>query len=167
MSIAATRIKQDHTLGISVDLHIAGPDVAVDEDRLNAPASCLEWPQQSGYDLLEELTANLVHLAVRPPDALFPRDIGLKLATEELLPGITPFINQGYDAIECGDMKTKLSSRGRRSFVQSSEDLNQLCWLGSLVAEIAEWRQEKGCRGVQLERSISQRSCCVFWKVFL
>lgn len=84
--------------------------------------------------------ADFVHLRVRSPDALFPCNIGSKLATKELLPGIAPFVDQGYNAIECGDVEAKLSSGGQRSLVQLFEDFNQLRWLRSLVAEITEWR---------------------------
>lgn len=141
--IAAARVKQNHALGIPVDLHVSGPDVSVDEDRLDAPASCLERAQQSRNDLFEELMADFVHFRVWPPDALFPCNVGSKLATKELLPGIAPLVDQGYDAIECGDVEAKLSSRGHRSLVQLFEDFDQLCWLGSLVAEITKWRKEK------------------------
>lgn len=143
MCIAATRVEQDHALSVPVDLHVSGPDIAVDEDRLNAPAPCLEWPQQSRDDLIEEFSPYFVHFGIRSSDTLFPFDVRPKLAAEEFLPSIAPFVDEGYNAIECGDVEPKIPGWGHRMLVQFLKDLNQLCWLGNLVTKISEWCQEK------------------------
>lgn len=87
--------------------------------------------------------ADFIHFGVRAPDALLPCNVGPKLTTKEFLPGIAPLVDQGYNAIECGDMEAKLSNGGHSSLVQLFKDFNQLCWLKSLVAEITKWRQEE------------------------
>lgn len=143
MCIAATRVEQEYALCIPVDLHVSGPDVAVNEERRDAPASCLERPQQPRDNLCEELIANFVHFGVRSPDALLPFEIRPQLATEEFLTRIASLVHQGYNAIECGGVESKLSDRRLRSLVQFFKDLSQLFWLGNVVPKVAEGRQEK------------------------
>lgn len=114
---SSNKSRKKNALSIPVDLHVAGPEIAVDEDRLDIPASCLERSQQSGDDLVEEFSPDFVHFGIRSSDTLFPFDVRPKLAAKELLPCIAPLVDQRYNAIERGDVETKLSSRGRRSLV--------------------------------------------------
>lgn len=156
--VTAARIDQDNTLRGLVNLHIAWPEIAVDENGLDASPSRLERAQEPRDYLLEKLVRRRVEVGIGTPDAVLPLDVGTELTGKVLLPRIAPAVDHRHNSIEGRDVETKPPLRRGGSPVQLSQDLCQLGWPRDLFAEALKRGEEKRGRGVGSESPVSYRN---------
>lgn len=107
MAITATSVEKYNSVCVFIHLHVSRPQIPVDKHRRDASSSGLQRTQKARDHFTEEYLSDSIHFRIWATDALLPLDIRDELTAEELLPGVTPFVDHWHDAVESWHMETK------------------------------------------------------------
>src|SRR5271154_5433075 len=90
MSIQASSIVDNGQVGINIRRRVTGPDVTVNETRLNLAASSFQWAEQARNDLVKNALAKLLHFLIDALRIFFGMYEPLERMMEGFFPRVVP-----------------------------------------------------------------------------